>query len=381
MITKTSDWYQPADVVLDPFVYGPETLQRYKTGRVWEGGTVAYLGSFGGLVNFPVEAAKLAAGIGRDGAGMGNTTDYGLEGAAWVTSSNYPIYGVGFRGQAIGATFLFPAPSWNYQAEATVIAQSCASFYTYAAAHALGDLSLPWSDPSTWPYGAVSIVGLEWEHALYGDPTDPGNASSSFVSGAMRSTVDATTLDKTNIAWNLGIRVYPSASGGDEAFMHTHGASVTTVTVSPGDPVHTVDAPIPASLPSFPTITGPVSYLDLEALEAAGFPAITASFVHQGIAAGSWNYDVGDGTVDVYNSQRAEVTTRATAVMRPSRVRFTYKMGFDAPLRLFQRDDSQGPVKTPRLGGLAGNVPVVQGPSSLQEPSGPRLPEGGNVYR
>jgi len=70
--------------------------------------------------------------------------------------------------------------------------------------------------------------------------------------------------------------------------------------------------------------------------------------------------------------------TEITITLTPARVRFLWTFDIEPPLRLFQRDDAQGLIRSARLGG---HTDVGNGPSSLQEQQAPRLPQTGNTYR
>jgi hypothetical protein len=76
----------------------------------------------------------------------------------------------------------------------------------------------------------------------------------------------------------------------------------------------------------------------------------------------------------VDNSQPVALSRETTAV---GNYWWTLWSSYEAPLRLFQRDDARGLVRAPRLGG---HTEPHNTPGSLQENPAPRLRQTGNVY-
>jgi hypothetical protein len=367
--TAWSDWYQPADVVwtsASPSSDAPVfTIDQANAGDV----------RFG--LDATTMAAFSAATAGGENFAVGSGSN------CWVDDYGNQDPGYGYTtGWSIPTTAYFA--QWVSSIEQDTNVKRALYHWDrsipwlYAANRAWLDPALPDWNTSLWPSGASEIVDYEFENKLFPDSfSNPSGyrfpwqvASSQVVSSSMTTDFDSSW---SNVGTSYQVYGYePSAIGlGHYAMWHTHGSVVESgSTAAGGSSGTTMAVPgLPVGLPTlgaYPT-TGweatPLCYYQFA-------PVIPT------VVAGSPTLPSGIGSVIAMGGNWS--VAALTLTLRPARIRYQYYFPIEPPLRLFQRDDAQGLIRSARLGG---HTDVGNGPSSLQEQQAPRLPQTGNTYR
>lgn len=267
----------------------------------------------------------------------------------------------------------FPFPDfygWQYNfANGALMLADLTAAYEAAAAQALA------TDPDLPPNisGFPAISGYEWETTLW--PGGPGGAmylGGSYTFAPVPS-VPLLNIDGSTTALHAGAATitaytwrYDTLS--DTGLYHDHGTLEHTFAVTnPGGPGYdpwTYAATDADS--SVPTAANGTAFAALARGRSRDFYLDSLDIATNG-------YSV-HGVMD--ENHLVWFLHDSTVLFQPARIRFLVD-GVAPPLRLFERDDAQGMVRSARLGG---HTPVGNPPSSLQEQSAPRLVEGGNVY-
>jgi hypothetical protein len=354
--TRWSEWFQPADVVW----YSTVAVNEFSTvegagGKVQFGLTGATMVAMVDAVKDGIQYGYVARDCWTDDSGVTSPDYLGLSGVGGPSTSYYAAW-IGALGIEQDANVKRTLNLWTRRDP-----------WVYAASAAITDPALPINDPGIWPPGATSLLDVEFEQVIY-----PGSsayiAASEVVSSSMATRFEAGWSD-TGCSYEVYGYQLKDTIPGEFGMWHPHGSVIETGSVGAGATV-TQTYPVPDLPAGMMTFSSAPADWELTPLSQYQFAPMIPDIVSGAVPIPSshpTSFKVG-GTWSVDSM---------TITLRPARVRFKYQFDIQSPLRLFQRDDAQGIIRSARIGG---HSDVGNQPSSLQEQQPPRLAETGNVY-